>query len=66
MTESPLNPGALSLAQIAKLLSRAGQGRVTEAMLEADRQAGAPANPDGSWNLVHYIAWLVRESADGG
>jgi hypothetical protein len=30
-------------------------------MLQADLDAGAPANADGSINLVHYAAWLVRE-----
>ena len=34
---------------------------VTINMLEADLAAGAPANADGSINLVHYAAWLVRE-----
>jgi hypothetical protein len=34
-------------------------------MLEADRAAGAPANPDGTVNLVHYAAWLVKESGRG-
>jgi hypothetical protein len=34
---------------------------VTVDMLKADLAAGAPANPDGTINLVHYGAWLVRE-----
>jgi len=59
----PLNPNALTLADAARLLAKAG--RVTEAMLRADLAAGAPANPDGTINLVHYAAWLVKES-DGG
>jgi hypothetical protein len=32
-------------------------------MLEADLTAGAPVNADGSINLVHYAAWLVREAS---
>jgi hypothetical protein len=30
------------------------------------RDAGAPTNADGSINLVHYAAWLVKEMATGG
>ena len=31
--------------------------------LEADVAAGAPTNPDGTINLVHYAAWLVQQMA---
>ncbi len=39
---------------------------VTTAMLETDIDAGAPTNADGSINLVHYAAWLVRGMSAGG
>jgi hypothetical protein len=29
------------------------------------RDAGAPANPDGTVHLVHYAAWLLREMGRG-
>lgn len=58
---SRLNPAALSVADAARVLSRLGGKTVTEAMLRADIDAGAPANADGSINLVHYAAWLVKE-----
>lgn len=58
-----LNPAALSVADAARVLTRLGGGEVTEAMLIADIEAGAPTNADGSVNLVHYAAWLVREIA---
>ena len=60
-TPAALNPGALSPANLARLLSRAGGQPVTEEMIEADLTAGAPLNADGTINLVHYCAWLVRE-----
>jgi len=60
-----LNPAALSLVNAAALLTRAGVQPVTAAMLEADVAAGAPSNPDGTLNLVHYAAWLVQEVARG-
>lgn len=62
-TSPRLNPAAMPVADAARLLSRAGGQRVTEAMLRADIDAGAPTNPDGTMNLVHYAAWLVREAA---
>ncbi len=57
---------ALTPTQAAKVLSAAGGRRITEAMLLADIEARAPANADGTLNLVHYAAWLVRETAGGG
>jgi hypothetical protein len=61
-----LNPAAVSLADLARLLSAAGGQAVTVEMLEADVANGAPTNVDGTFNLVGYAAWLVREAASGG
>lgn len=58
-----LSSTALSLADAAALLTRAGGEPVTVEMLEADLETGAPANADGTFNLVHYAAWLVKERA---
>ncbi|MBA2224587.1 hypothetical protein [Thermogemmata fonticola] len=60
-----LNPAALSVAEAARLLARASGWPITEAMLQADLAAGAPANADGTIHLVHYAAWLVREMGRG-
>ncbi len=65
-SDAKLNPAALPLADAARLLSAAGGQRITLDMLEADRAAGAPANVDGTLNLVHYAAWLVREMSGRG
>jgi hypothetical protein len=56
---------ALSLADVAALLSRVGGKPVTAEMLREDVAAGAPQNPDGTMNLVHYAAWLVSEVMRG-
>jgi len=63
---------ALTPAQAAKILATAGSRRITEAMVRADIEAGAPTNPANTEpqnpitiNLVHYTAWLVREAAHG-
>lgn len=60
----PRSPAALSPAEIARLLSLASRREITEAMVREDLDAGAPANPDGTVNLVHYAAWLVRQLAE--
>jgi hypothetical protein len=70
MTDTPdpaaaarLNPNALSVADAAHLLTKAGGQPVTAEMIRADVAAGAPTAADGAINLVHYVAWLVRESS---
>ncbi len=63
---SRLNPAALSVADAARVLSRLGGKPVTEDMLRADIDAGAPTNANGTINLVHYAAWLVKEMSVGG
>ena len=60
-----LNPAALTLTEAAALLTRAAARSVTVAMLEADRAVGAPVNADGTLNLVHYAAWLLKEMGRG-
>jgi len=61
-----LSPTALSLNDAAKLLTKAAGQSITVEMLEADIAAGAPVNADGTLNLVHYAAWLVREVSQRG
>ena len=65
MAEDAANPNALTVAQVTRLLARAGATPVTTVMVEADVEAGAPRNPNGTINLVHYAAWLVKEMARG-
>lgn len=61
-----LNPAALTAADAARVLSRAGGTHVTEEDIRADIDDGAPTNADGSVNLVHYAAWLVKEVSGRG
>ena len=56
-----VNPNAMPVDVAAKVLVKANSA-VTEAMLRTDLASGAPTNPDGTINLVHYAAWLVREA----
>ena len=56
----PLNPQALRLADMARVLTALGPRPVTVEMLQADIDSGAPVNPNGTMNLVNYAAWLVK------
>lgn len=62
--DSPqLNPSALTVAQVAQVLSAAGGRSVTIAMVERDLADGAPTNANGTVNLVMYAAWLQKDRA---
>ncbi|MDP6505232.1 MAG: hypothetical protein QF886_16535 [Planctomycetota bacterium] len=67
--ESP-NPAlkltALSVENAAILLSKSSGKTVTAETLRQDIEAGAPLNPDGTFNVINYAAWLVREVANRG
>jgi hypothetical protein len=56
MTAEPAKPGvdptALTVAQASQLLG------ISEDMLRADIEAGAPVGADGRINLIQYAAWL--------
>jgi hypothetical protein len=54
-----INPAALAAADMAKILSRAGDRPVTAADIRAAVAAGAPANKDRTLHLLHFVAWLV-------
>ena len=54
-----LSPMAMSLDDVASLLSKVGGHPVTVTMLSEDIDAGAPTNSDGTLHLVHYAAWMV-------
>jgi len=69
MAENPesssIDPAALTLEQAARVLSAAGGRKVTEAMVQAAIDAGAPALADGRVNLIELMAWMERELVGG-
>ena len=62
---APLDPNRLTPEQAAKILSAAAKVRVPLEQIVADLEAGAPRNPDGTINLVHYAAFLLKEMKRG-
>ncbi|MBU6387969.1 MAG: hypothetical protein KGS49_18655 [Planctomycetes bacterium] len=63
--KNPIDPNRLTPEQAAKLLSAAAKIRIPEENIVLDIERGAPTNQDGSINLVHYIAWMVKEMGRG-
>ena len=63
ISDGGLRLTALTPDQVAKILSSAGGRRISEEMILADIENGAPTNADGTNNLVNYTAWIVKEMA---
>jgi hypothetical protein len=61
--DAPADPTQITPAQAAELLSKEGGAVITQAQIEADVQAGAPTNADGTLNLLHYAAWILKQSS---
>jgi hypothetical protein len=61
-----LNPASLAVAEVARLLSAGGGRKVTPEQVQADIDAGAPVNGDGTIHLVYYTAWLLKEVQHDG
>jgi hypothetical protein len=51
--------------KISDVLTRSGARHVSPETIQADIEAGAPVNDDGTVNLIEYAAWLVQRMADG-
>ena len=62
----PINPQALRLEDLARILTASGPKPVSVQLLQADIKDSAPVNPDGTMNVVNYAAWLVKETLHGG
>ena len=60
-----VDPTKLPVEQAAKLLSAAYRERIDVDKIRLDLEQGAPANADGTINLVHYGAWLAKEMGRG-
>ena len=57
---------AISSEDLAILLSKSAGKSVSRDTIRDHVVAGAPVNEDGTLNLVHYTAWLVKELSGHG
>ncbi len=55
---------ALSVSDLVKLLKRSGSRTASEETVTEDVANGAPVNPDGTFNLINYAAYLAKETDD--
>ena len=61
-----LSPRSLSIEELARGLKATPAGpEISLADLEADLEAGFAPNPDGTVDLVRYVAWLLRRHGYG-
>ncbi len=60
-----IDPNRLAPEQAAKLLSAAAKVHIPVEQILEDLAQGAPRNPDGTMNLIHYTAWLLKEMRRG-
>ncbi len=56
-----LNPQALSIEDLARVLTASGRKAVTLAMVQKSLDNGAPVNPDGTISLVKFAAFPAKE-----
>jgi len=61
----PLKITALSIAEVAKVLSSASGRQITEEQVRTIAECGNLVKPDGTISLLEYTAFLVREMAHG-
>ncbi len=59
------NPNRLKPEDLATLLSNRRKKRVEVEHIQADIEAGAPTNTDGTLSVVAYAAWLLQEKHRG-
>ena len=59
------NPNALTVEQLATVLSNAAKRKVPSERIHADIEAGAPTNADGTISVLQYTAWLLQEMHRG-
>ena len=60
-----MNPAALTVEQAARVLTAVGGRWTTAETIRRHIERGAPTAADGRINLVHYMAWVIREMSIG-
>lgn len=62
MVETKVSLAALTLEQAEKLIRKSGSSTMTQEVLKKHIHMGAPTNADGTINILHYVAWLIKEN----
>jgi len=61
ISDGGLRLTALTIDQMAKILSASGAREITEQMIQQAIESGAAALPDGRINLIEFAAWLEKD-----
>lgn len=59
------NPRSLQKEMVVKALQAAGSRTITLESLNADIDAGAPVNEDGTIDIIAYAAWILKGNRYG-
>ena len=59
------NPRSLQKEMVVKALQAAGSRTITLEGLNADIDAGAPVNEDGTIDIIAYAAWILKGNRYG-
>lgn len=51
---------ALTVDELVEVLRRSGAKHASAENVQKDIAAGAPTNPNGTINYVHYLGWLAN------
>ncbi|MCR5414836.1 MAG: hypothetical protein K6F50_08970 [Kiritimatiellae bacterium] len=62
---SEYNPMALPKAALVRALKAAGSRTASIEQVEADVDAGAPVNGDGTMDILAYGAWILKGNLNG-
>lgn len=60
--DNSLKITALRVEAAVAVLKQSGAKEVSAEKIRADREDGAPANDDGTINLIFYAAWLAKQT----
>jgi len=64
--ENQIKLTSISISDLAKLLKHAGSRHASEESIRQDVEKRAPVNSDGTVNLIHYAAWLIKKVGGDG
>jgi hypothetical protein len=65
MPENQIKITSIEVSDLVKVLKRSGSRHVSEEKIKKDIASGAPVNDDGTVNLIHYTAWLLKGGGNG-
>jgi len=60
MQQEKMDPTRLTIEELARVLTASGQMEITPARVQKEVDEGFQLNDDGTINIIHYTAWLLK------